>query len=110
MLVFASIRAAAVVALALSAYGLGAPVLGRLRPAGRGERAALAVTLGLGVLGTASLLLGLVGALTRISVTILVAAGVVLAAVSLSRRRADNTDRVPFVGCVGNSSIAIGGA
>jgi hypothetical protein len=110
MLVFASIRAAAVVALALSAYGLGAPVLGRLCPAGRGERAALSITLGLGVLGTASLLLGLVGALTRTSVTILAAAGVALAVVSLRRGRADGADAAPCRGWLRIATIAIGGA
>jgi hypothetical protein len=110
MLVFASIRFAVVVAIALAGYGLGAPILGRLHPATRGEGAALGITLGLGVLGTASLLLGLAGALTRVTATILIGAGVGLAVFTLGRRRAEGVEHAPGRGWLGKATIAIGGA
>lgn len=110
MLAFALTRAAAIAAVALSAYGFGAPVLGRLR-LGRAERIALGVTLGLGVLGTASLLLGLAGALNRTGVTILVAGGVALAVFSLRRRRTDEEKKnAPRRGWLRTATTAIGAA
>jgi 4-amino-4-deoxy-L-arabinose transferase-like glycosyltransferase len=69
----------AIVLIAVSAYGLGAPLLARIPLASRAERAVFAVALGLGVSGTALLIVGLFGALSRTSVILLLAAGVILA-------------------------------
>ncbi|HKD16531.1 MAG TPA: glycosyltransferase family 39 protein [Thermoanaerobaculia bacterium] len=110
MLTFAVTRAALIGAIALSAYGFGAPFLGRLRLAGPGERVAFGVTLGLGVLGTASLLLGLVGALHRTTVMILAAAGVALAVYSVGQHRAAAEDGLPCRGWLRTATIAIGAA
>ena len=108
MLVFVLTRAAVITGIAASAFGFGAPVLGRLRLAGAGERFVLATTLGLGVLGTASFLLGLAGVLTRLSVALLVAAGVALAVVSLRRRRTDEMKVSTSGGWLRTAAITVG--
>jgi hypothetical protein len=112
MLVFVLTRFAVITGLAVSAYGLGRPVLGRLRLDGRLERIALGVTLGLGVLGTASLVLGLFGVLNRLFVTILAAAGVALAVFSLRRRLPlpGAEKREPSMGWLETAGLAIGAA
>lgn len=110
MLVFALTRLAVICGFAVSAYGFGRPVLGHLRFDGRGERLALGTTLGLGVIGTASLVLGLFGALNRPLVMILVAAGLALAVFSLRRRLPDFEKREPSAGWLRSATIAIGAA
>ena len=109
MLVFVLTRAAVIVAIGLAAYGFGATALRRLRVGGRGERIALGSALGLGVLGTASLLLGLLGALSRTAVLTLLAAGVALAVFRRRRREADDADLRPGRGWLRTATIAIGG-
>lgn len=58
-------QAVALVLLALAAAGAGWPVVRRLPTTGRHEALAVAITAGLGVLGSALFLLGLVGGLRR---------------------------------------------
>jgi hypothetical protein len=110
MLVFVLTRAAVIAAIGASAFGFGAPVLGRLRLAGPGERLALGTTLGLGALGTASLLLGLAGALTRFSVALLVAAGAAAALLSLRRRPTEEANAAASGGWLRTATLAVGAA
>jgi Dolichyl-phosphate-mannose-protein mannosyltransferase len=110
MILFVLTRFAVISCLAVSAYGLGCPVLGRLRLDGRLERIALGAALGLGVLGTSSLVLGLLGVLTRLAVGGLAAAGVALALFSLRRRNPGTEKREPPMGWLRSATLAIGAA
>ncbi len=75
-------------AVIAAAAGYGAWPARRLTPgATRGQMAALAVALGLGMLAFATLALGLGGALTRITAGALLAGGVVVGCAAIARKR-----------------------